>query len=178
MVHHIKHRNGKNERRAGRGEGGGRLLTTVQHKYTNMGLPGQRQKVRQDFSLRRAGWTEGGAGGIRAAVVAEGAWTWNVAAAAATAAVGPLQHARLEVRVAAGVLHQVVAAHEALVAQRALELLLARVGAVVASQLIGAGKLLTAVRPGTRERPFSCGSKRKGHVSKSRKFKGNAWCFG
>lgn len=158
MVHHIKHGNGKRELGAG---GVGRLLTTVQHKYTNMGLPGQRQKVRQDFSLRRAGWTEGGAGGIRAAVVAEGTWTWDAAAAAAaaTAAMGPLQHARLEVRVAAGVFHQVVAAHEALVAQRALELLLARVGAVVASQLIGAGKLLTAVRPGTRERPFSCGSK-------------------
>lgn len=126
--------------------------------------------MREDFSLRRAGWTEGGAGGIRAAVVAEGAWTWDAAAAAAatTAAVGPLQHARLEVRVAAGVLHQVVAAHEALVAQWALELLLARVGAVVASQLIGAGELLTAVRPGTRERPFSCGSKAKGHISKIR----------
>lgn len=69
---------------------------------------------------------------------------------------GPLQHAWLEVRVAAGVLHQVVAAHETLVAQRALKLLLSRVGAVVASQLIGAGKLLTAVRPGTWERPLSC----------------------
>lgn len=150
---------------------GGRLLTTVQHKYDdkNMGLPDQRQKVRQDFSLRRAGWTEGGAGGIRAAVVAEGTGTRDAAAAAAATAVGPLQHARLEVRVAAGVLHQVVAAHEALVAQRALELLLARVGAVVASQLIGAGELLTAVRPGAWERPFSCGSKRKGCISKSRK---------
>lgn len=120
--------------------------------------------MRQDFSLRRAGWTEGGAGGIRAAVVAEGTWTWDTAAAAA--AVGPLQHARLEVRVTAGVLHQVVAAHETLLAQRALKLLLARVGAVVASQLVGAGELLTAVRPGTWERPFSCGSKRQGCISK------------
>lgn len=127
--------------------------------------------MREDFRLRRAGWTEGGAGGIRAAVVAEGTWTWDAAAAAAaaTAAVGPLQHAGLEVRVAAGVLHQVVAAHEALVAQRALELLLARVGAVVAGQLIGAGELLAAVRPGARERPFSWGSRRKGGISKSTK---------
>lgn len=165
MVHHIKHGNGKRERRIG-----GSVADNCQHKYydINMGLPGQRQKVRQDFSLRRAGWTEGGAGGIRAAVVAEGTWTWDAAAAAAaTAAVGPLQHARLEVRVAAGVLHQVVATHEALVAQRAFKLLLARVGAIVASQLIGAGELLTAVRPGTWERPFSCGSKRKGYISKS-----------
>lgn len=96
--------------------------------------------MRQDFSLRRAGWAEGGAeggaGGIRPAVVAEGTWTRDAAAAAAATAVGPLQHAWLEVRVAAGVLHQVVAAHEALVAKRALELLLARVGAVVAGQLI------------------------------------------
>lgn len=49
---------------------------------------------------------------------------------------GPLQHAGLEIRVAAGMLHQVVAAHEALVAERAAELLLPRVGAVVAGQLI------------------------------------------
>lgn len=48
------------------------------------------------FSLRRVGWAEGGAesgaGGIRAAVVAEGARTCG-----APAAVGPLQHARLEI---------------------------------------------------------------------------------
>lgn len=57
---------------------------------------------------------------------------------------------------APGVLHQVVAAHEALVTKRAAELLLPRVGAVVAGQLVGAGELLTAVGPGARERPFSC----------------------
>lgn len=57
---------------------------------------------------------------------------------------------------ASGVLHQVVAAHEALVAKRASELLLPRVGAVVAGQLIGASELLTAVGPGAGERPFSC----------------------
>lgn len=58
-------------------------------------------------------------------------------------------------------LHQVVAAHEALVAERAAELLFARVGAVVAGQLVGAGKLLTAVGPGAREGPFSCKNKDK-----------------
>lgn len=51
--------------------------------------------MRQDFSLRRVGWaeggTEGGAGGVRAAVVAEGAGTCGAAA------VGPLQHARLKI---------------------------------------------------------------------------------
>lgn len=57
---------------------------------------------------------------------------------------------------APGVLHQVVAAHEALVAERATELLLPRVGAIVAGELIGAGELLTAVRPGTWERSLSC----------------------
>lgn len=50
------------------------------------------------FSLRRVGWAEGGAeggaGGVRAAVVAEGAGTRGAAAAAA---VGPLQHAGLEI---------------------------------------------------------------------------------
>lgn len=57
---------------------------------------------------------------------------------------------------APGVLHEVVAAHETLVAKRAPELLLPRVGAIVAGQLVGAGELLTAVGPGTWERPFSC----------------------
>ena len=56
---------------------------------------------------------------------------------------------------APGVLHQVVAAHEALVTKRAAELLLPRVGAIVARQLVRTGELLTAVRPGTWERPFS-----------------------
>lgn len=119
------------------------------------------QKVRLGFNLRRVGgaegWAEGGAeggaGGVRAAVVAEGAGTRGAAAAAT---VGPLQHARLEIRMAPCMLHQVVAPHEALVAERAAELLLPCVGAVVAGQLIGAGELLTAVGPGTRERSLSC----------------------
>lgn len=60
---------------------------------------------------------------------------------------------------APGVLHQVVAAHEALVTKRAPEFLLPRVGAVVAGQLVGAGELLTAVGPGAWERPFSCNTR-------------------
>lgn len=57
------------------------------------------RKCDRVFSLRRVGWAEGGAeggaGGVRAAVVAEGAGTCGGTAAAA--AVGPLQHARLEI---------------------------------------------------------------------------------
>ena len=117
------------------------------------------------FFLRRVGGAEGGARGVGAAVVAEGAGTRHATAhaaahpAATPSAVGPLQHARLELGVAARVFHQVVAAHEAFVAQRAAELLLPGVGAVVARQLVGAGELLTAVGPGAGERPFTCGNK-------------------
>lgn len=57
---------------------------------------------------------------------------------------------------AAGVLDQVVAAHKALVTQRAKEALLPCVGAGVAGQLIRAGKLLLAVGPGAREGPLTC----------------------
>lgn len=63
---------------------------------------------------------------------------------------------------APGVFHQVVATHEALVTKWAPEFLLTRVGAVVASQLVGAGELLAAVGPGTWERPFSYNTQRKG----------------
>lgn len=72
------------------------------------------------------------------------------------------QHGGLEVRVTAGVLDQVVAAHEALVTKRTPKLLLPRVGAVMTGQLVGAGKLLTAVWPGTWEWPFSWKKKEKG----------------
>lgn len=65
------------------------------------------------------------------------------------------QHGRLEVGVAAGVLDQVVAAHEALVAQRAQEALLACVCARVASQLVRTGKFFLAVGPGTGKRSFT-----------------------
>lgn len=57
---------------------------------------------------------------------------------------------------AAGVLDQVVAAHEALVAQRAEEALLPGVGPGVAGQLIGAGELLLTLWPGAREGPLTC----------------------
>lgn len=65
------------------------------------------------------------------------------------------QHGWLEVGMTAGVLDQVVAAHEALVAQRALEAFFPCVGASVAGELIGAGKLLHTVRPDARERSLT-----------------------
>lgn len=66
------------------------------------------------------------------------------------------QHGGLEVGVTPGVLDQVVAPHEALVAQGAQEALLPRVGASVAGELVRAGELLLAVRPGAREGPLPC----------------------
>lgn len=65
------------------------------------------------------------------------------------------QHGRLEVRMAASVLDQVVAAHEALVAKWAHEAFFSCVGAGVASELIRAGKLLLTVRPGAWEGPLT-----------------------
>ena len=116
------------------------------------------------FFLRRVGRAEGGAGGVGAAVVAEGAGARHAPgpAPAAPSPVGLLQHARLELGVAARVLHQVVAAHEALVTQRAAKLLLPGVGAVVAGQLVGAGELLAAVGPGAGEGPLTCGDRQGG----------------
>lgn len=93
------------------------------------------------------GGAEGGAGGVGAAVVADGAGPGAVVA---------LEHGGVEVGVAARVLHQVVAAHEPLVAEGAAELLLPGVGAVVPGQFVGAGELLTAVWPSARERPLTC----------------------
>lgn len=110
-------------------------------------------------SLRRAGRTEGvavggakggaqgGTGCVRAAVVADRAGPGAVVA---------FEHGRVEVRVAAGVLHQVVTAHEPLVTEWAAKLFLPSVGAVVSGQFIGAGKLLTAVWPRTGKRPLTC----------------------
>lgn len=103
----------------------------------------------------RAGRADGGAAGVRTAVVAEGAGPRAPAA--------PLQHARVEVGVAARVLRQVVAAHEALLADGAAELLLAGVCAVVPRQLIGARKLLVAVLPAAGKGPLTCG--RQGRAS-------------
>lgn len=57
---------------------------------------------------------------------------------------------------APSVLHQVVAAHEALVAEGAAELLLPGVGAVVAGELVRAGELLAAFGPGARKGPLAC----------------------
>lgn len=69
------------------------------------------------------------------------------------ASVAP-QHGWLEVGMTAGVFDQVVTAHEALVAQWALEAFFPRVRASVAGELIGAGKLLRTVRPDAREGPL------------------------
>lgn len=110
-------------------------------------------------SLRRAGGAEGvavggaeggaqgGAGRVGAAVVADGAGPGAVVA---------FEHGGVEVGVAPRVLHQVVAAHEPLVAERAAELLLPGVGAVVPGQFVRAGKLLTAVGPSAGERALTC----------------------
>lgn len=65
------------------------------------------------------------------------------------------QHGRLEVRVATGMLDQVVAAHEALIAQWAEEALFPRMGAGVAGELIRAGELLLTVGPGAWEGPLT-----------------------
>lgn len=65
------------------------------------------------------------------------------------------QHVGLEVRVAAGMLDQVVTAHEALIAQWAQEAFFPGVCAGVASELIGAGKLLLTVGPGAWEWPLA-----------------------
>lgn len=53
-----------------------------------------------------------------------------------------------------GVLDQVVAPHEAFVAQGAQEALLPRVSASVAGELVRPGELLVAVGPGAREGPL------------------------
>lgn len=68
---------------------------------------------------------------------------------------GPLDHAGVELGVAPRVLGEVVAPHEALLAERAAELLLPGVGPVVAGQLIGAGELFKAVWPRAGEGPFT-----------------------
>lgn len=77
-------------------------------------------------------------------------------------ALATCQHGRLKVGMTAGVLDQVVASHEALVAQGAQEAFFSCVGASVAGELIGAGELLLAVRPGTGEGPLTCSTETEG----------------
>lgn len=117
------------------------LLLTEKNvlKKQHLAAGGRGRKVQA--GLRRVGWAECGAecgaGGIRAAVVAQRSGPCAARyVQSATASLLPLQHGRLKVGVAASVLHQVVAAHEALVAQWAAELLFSCVCAVVACQLI------------------------------------------
>ena len=108
------------------------------------------------LGLRRVGWaeggTEGGAGGIGAAVVAKRSRTHG---AATSPSMRPFQHARLEIRVTASMFHQMVTAHEALVAEWAAKFLFPRMRAVVACQFIRTGKLLAAVWPGAGERTLT-----------------------
>lgn len=56
----------------------------------------------------------------------------------------------------AGVLDEVVAAHEALVAEWAQKAFLAGVGTQVSGQLIRTGKLLFAFGPGAWKGPLTC----------------------
>lgn len=72
-------------------------------------------------------------------------------AAASLGHAGALEHAGMEARVSPGVLSQVVAPHEALLAHGTVEALLARVCAVVTRQLVRPGELLAAIRPGALE---------------------------
>lgn len=57
----------------------------------------------------------------------------------------------MEAHVSPGVFRQVVAPHEALVTQGAVEALLARVCAVVTRQLVRSREFLSTVRPGALE---------------------------
>lgn len=65
------------------------------------------------------------------------------------------EHAGMEACMAASMFRQVVAPHEALVAQGAVEALLARVRAVVTRQLVGAGELFPAVWPRASKRALA-----------------------
>lgn len=57
---------------------------------------------------------------------------------------------------ATGMLCQVVAAHEAFLTERTAELLFSCVSAVMAGQLIGAGKLLITILPAAFKGSFTC----------------------
>lgn len=76
-------------------------------------------------------------------------------AAASLGRTGALEHAGMEACVSPGMFSQVVAPHEALVAQGTVEALLAGVCAVVTRQLVRAGELLATVRPGALEGPLT-----------------------
>lgn len=105
---------------------------------------------RLDWALQTGGGRAGRGAGRGAARQAAGQ---GVAGRGAAGARAPEQ-LRAEAGVAARVLGQVVAAHEALVADGAAELLLARVRAVVPRQLVRARELLAAVRPAAGEGPL------------------------
>lgn len=69
---------------------------------------------------------------------------------------GSLDHAGVELGVAAGVLGQVVAPHEPLLAEGAPELFLASVGSVVPCELVRAGELFKAVGPRAGKWSLTC----------------------
>lgn len=77
--------------------------------------------------------------------------------AAGAALFGSLDHAGVKLGVAAGVLRQVVAPHEPLLAEGAPKLFLAGVGSVVPGELVGAGELFKAVGPCAGEWSLACG---------------------
>lgn len=72
----------------------------------------------------------------------------------------PLDHAGVEFGVAAGMLGEVVAPHEPLLAEGAPELLLTSVGSVVPCELVRAGELFKAVRPRAGEWSLTCREER------------------
>lgn len=80
--------------------------------------------------------------------------------AAGAGLLGSLDHAGVELGVAAGVLCQVVAPHEPLLAEGAAELFLTGVGSVVPGELVGAGELFKAVRPCAGEWSLTCREER------------------
>lgn len=139
----------KKERVGTEGREATEFFKCVQHKQNSM--LGIRGKVLTSSagSLWGAGGADRGAGGVRAAVVTD-------RACPGAAAAPPLQHAGVEVGVAPGVLGQVVAAHEAFLTQRAAELLLSGVSAVVPGQLIRASELLVTALPVAFKRPLTC----------------------
>lgn len=125
------------------------LLKFTQLSYYQGGGAGRGPGAAGGGCSGRAGRADGGAAGIGAAVVAE--------RARPRAPTAPLQHARVEVGMATRVFRQVVAPHEALLADGAAELLLARVRAVVPRQLVRACELLVALLPAAGEGPLTCG---------------------
>lgn len=114
---------------------------TAQARYGHKGLAAYTSEVCADpiaiVKIKKF-WASLGISGARGG---RGGW------GAAPPAVGFVEHAGMEAVVAARVLGQVVAAHEALGAEGAGESLLACVCTEVARQLVWSGETLDAARP-------------------------------